>query len=186
MKINLSLVAVLISVIIMSCSSDKLDKEKITELYKECYEKGNTQYAEKKIALGNETVLNKKRNPQNTKANYNKLREQGLINFKKLNSSFMGHPQYSISLTEKGKEYISKTIKKGSWTTTMMKCFSLELDEIKEIHEIPEQNIATIKITLKKVNKTPFIVLMNKENNDDLIEKTIGLKKTNEGWKLCD
>ncbi|HAO14318.1 MAG TPA: hypothetical protein DDE71_01940, partial [Tenacibaculum sp.] len=68
-----------------------------------------------------------------------------------------------------------------------MKCFSFELDEINEIHEIPEQNIATVKVTFKKVNKTPFIILMSeKSNNNEVIEKTIGLKKTNEGWKLCD
>lgn len=98
----------------------------------------------------------------------------------------MGYPQYNISLTKKGESYISKTKKDGTWTKTWVKCFSLELDEIIEIHEIPTQNIATIKIKLKKVNKTPFIILMNKENNNNLIEKMIGLKKTNDGWKLCD
>ncbi|MCD9611884.1 hypothetical protein [Tenacibaculum maritimum] len=148
---------------------------------------GDAEYAEKRISLGDKTPLNTRLNPQNTEENYNKLKEQGLINFEKLNSSFMGYPEYNISLTEKGKSYVSNVSKKGRSTTTKMKCFSLELYEIKEIHEIPEQNIATIKVTFKKVNKTPFIILMNeKSNNNDVIEKTIGLKETTDGWKLCD
>lgn len=186
MKTILSTLTILLLVSITSCSSDELTKEKVKELYKECSKKGNNQYAEKRITLGNKTVLNTRLKPQNSEENYTKLKEEGLINFKKLGTSFMGQPQYSISLTEKGKSYISETKKDGTWTKTWVKCFSLELNEILEIHEIPEQNIASIKITLKKVNKTPFIVLMNKENNDDLIEKTIGLKKTTDGWKLCD
>lgn len=185
MKINVSIVLILLLASLTSCSSDKLTKQKIKELYKECLEKGNTEYAEKKIALGNRTVLGTKFKPRNSEENYNNLKEQGVINFKKLGTSFMGNPEYSISLTEKGKSYISKTKKEGTWTKTWVKCYSLALDEIHEIHEIPEQNIATVKITLKKVNTTPFVILMNKQNND-LIEKTIGLKKTNEGWKLCD
>ncbi|CAA0224503.1 hypothetical protein [Tenacibaculum maritimum] len=187
MKNNLSVLTIFLFVLVTSCSSDKLTKEKVRDLYKECYEKGETQYAEKKIVLGKKTVLNKKLNSQNSEENYNKLKAQDLISFEKLATSFMGYPEYNISLTEKGKSYISQTTKKGAWTTTMMKCFSLELDEIKEIHEIPEQNVATIKATFKKVNKTPFIILMSeKSNNNEVIEKTIGLKKTNEGWKLCD
>jgi hypothetical protein len=186
MKINLSILTVLLFIAFTSCNSDKLTKQKITELYKECSEKGNTQYAEKRITLGSKTTLNTHLKPKNSEENYMEFKEQGLINFQKLETSFMGYPQYKISLTEKGENYISKTKKDGTWTKTWVKCFSLELDEIIEIHEIPAQNIATIKITLKKVNKTPFIILMNKENNDSLIEKTIGLKKTNEGWKLCN
>lgn len=186
MKTILSTLSILLFVSITSCNSQKLTKEKVKELYIECSEKGNTQYAEKRITLGNETVLNTRLKPQNSEENYIKLKEEGLIIFEKLGTSFMGQPQYKISLTEKGKSFISKTKKEGNWNKTWVKCFSLELNEVIEIHEIPEQNIATIKITFKKVDKTPFIILMNKENNDDLIEKTIGLKKTTDGWKLCD
>lgn len=186
MKINLSILSILLFVVTTSCSSDKLTKTKVKELYNECSKKGNTQYAEKRITLGSKTVLNTRLKPQNSEENYNKLKEQGLINFEKLETSFMGQREYSISLTKKGENYISKTEKDGKWAKTWVKCFSLELDEIHEIHEIPGQNIATIKITLKKVNKTPFIVLMNDKTNNNLIEKTIGLKKTNDGWKLCD
>ncbi len=186
MKIKLSILTVLLFTTFTYCDSDKLTKQKVIELYKECSEKGNTQYAEKRITLGSKTTLNTHLKPQNSEENYMKFKEQGLINFEKLKTSFMGYPQYNISLTKKGESYVSKTKKDGTWTKTWVKCFSLELDEIIEIHEIPTQNIATIKIKLKKVNKTPFIILMNKENNNNLIEKTIGLKKTNDGWKLCD
>lgn len=183
MRINSSVLTILLSVLLTSCSSDKLTKQKVKDLYKECHEKGKTQYAEKKISLGDEALLNSRLAFYNTEENYNKLKEQGLINFEKLNSSFMGYPYYRISLTEKGKTYISRVVKKK----TMMRCFSLELDEVKEIHEIPAQNIATIKVTFKKVDKTPFMIFMSeKSRNTDIIEKTIGLKKTNDGWKLCD
>lgn len=112
MKIKLSVFTILFLIVITSCSSDKLTKQKVKDLYKECYEKGETQYAEKRISLGDKTPLSTRLNPQNTEENYNKLKEQGLINFEKLNSSFMGYPEYSISLTEKGKEYISNVTKK--------------------------------------------------------------------------
>lgn len=183
MKINLSVLTILLSVLLTSCSSDKLTKQKVKDLYKECHEKGETQYAEKRISLGDKVLLSDRVAFYNTEENYNKLKEQGLINFEKLNSSFMGYPYCRISLTDKGKEYISRVEKEK----TMMRCFSLELDEVKEIHEIPAQNIATIKVTFKKVDKTPFMIFMSeKSRNNDIIEKTIGLKKTNDGWKLCD
>lgn len=187
MRINSSVLTILLSVLLTSCSSDKLTKQKVKDLYKECHEKGKTQYAEKKISLGDEALLNSRLAFYNTEENYNKLKEQGLINFEKLNSSFMGYPYYSISLTEKGESYISRVVKKKTSTKTMMRCFSLELDEVKEIHEIPEKNIAMIKVTFKKVDKTPFMIFMSeKSKNNDIIEKTIGLKKTTDGWKLCD
>lgn len=74
MKIKLSILTALLFATFTFCDSNKLTKQKVRELYKECTEKGNTQYAEKRITLGSKTTLNTHLKPQNSEENYNKLK----------------------------------------------------------------------------------------------------------------
>lgn len=177
-----------IILLLVSCSSDKLTNSQVKELIEECISKEKAfNIVDVEIVLGNETVLNKALKPTDTEEIYLKLSEEGLVNIKKLETNFLGYiPMYNISLTDEGKKHITK-IEKKSFTSTWVKCFTLEIDDIKEIHEIPSENIAKVKVTFRKENKTPFMILLNDElNNDDLIKQTITFKKTNKGWRLCE
>lgn len=60
---------------------------------------------------------------------------------------------------------------------------------IDEVHEIPGENRAEVRVTYIAKNKTPFAILLpKKERNLDTIKipKPMIFRKTNSGWEFCD
>lgn len=173
------LILVVLSVITFaSCSSKKLDKEKIKKLYNNCVEKEfYKDVVLEELRLGKKKILNPKLNSNNTLENYKKLEDLGLIKIESNNTSFIGFEQYNINITAKGKSYLVKIKDKD-----FVICYNKEIEDVKNIVTNENLPFAQANIIFKKTNPTPFASLSNKENEKILVN----LKKTEIGWTLCD
>ena len=171
------LLLTLLTVTLTSCS-DKLTESKVRTLINECTSKPLEIIAP--ISLGKLTFSSEKRFNI-----YRKLEENGLISVTKKKEKFF--TKYDVSLTEKAKPYITEAKKKGKYgyTAKVLLC-RYEIEKNGNIQNIPSTNSAEVKVTFKKIEKTPFDELLTK-NQSDSLEKTILIKKTeNNGWVYCE
>jgi hypothetical protein len=177
MKMRLILLALTI-ITFTSCSSEKLNKEKIKKLYNNCVEKDfYKDVVLEELRLGKKKILNPKLNSNNTLEHYKKLESLGLIKIESNKTSFIGYVQYNIDITEKGKPYLVKVKDKD-----YVICYDKEVKDVKNIVTNDKLPFAQANIIFKKTNPTPFASLSNKGNEKILVN----LKKTEIGWTLCD
>ena len=91
---------------------------------------------------------------------------------------------YSISLTEKSKDYLFKTKKsysKGAYENTM-RTYTAEVDKVSNIHIIPEMNVADADATFVKKDKTPFFIF---DDQTDSFTEGVKFQKTEDkGWQV--
>ena len=89
---------------------------------------------------------------------------------------------FSISLTDKSKDYLLETEKYGDNVyKNTMKTYTAELDKVSDIHIIPEINIAEAKATFIKKDKTPFFIF--EEDQTEFLVKHVEFQKTEDkGW----
>ncbi|PQJ73131.1 hypothetical protein [Polaribacter butkevichii] len=167
----------LVNLIVTSCS-DKLTESKVRDLINQCTSKPLETISS--INLGKTMFTSEKEFNI-----YKKLEEKGLISVKKTKEKFF--TKYDISLTKEAKPYISEAKKKGKYgyTAKVLLC-KYEVEKIGNIQNIPSKNTAEVKVTLKKIEKTPFDELLNR-NQSEFVDKTILIKKTeNNGWVYCE
>ena len=177
MKKTTILLLSLLTLILTSCS-EKLTESKVKDLINECTSKPLENTAS--ISLGKTTFASEKRFNI-----YRKLEENGLISVKKTKEKFS--TKYDISLTEKAKPYIFESKKKGKYgySAKVLLC-KYEIEKIGNIRNIPSTNSAEVKVTLKKIDITPFDEVLGK-NQSESVDKTILIKKTeNNGWVYCE
>ena len=90
---------------------------------------------------------------------------------------------FSISLTNKSKDYLLETKKSysdGAYENTM-RTYTAEVDKVSDIHIIPEMNMAEAKATFIKKDKTPFFIF--EEDQTEFLVKNVGFQKTEDkGW----
>ncbi|ATA75498.1 MULTISPECIES: hypothetical protein [Capnocytophaga] len=167
-----------------SCGTDKLTEAKVKDLVQACIEKEpQKDVVDAEITLGEGQLLATMLRKSDNEKNYLQLSDEKLIDFEKTNQMLFGQSKYNISLTEKGKQYVTRTEKNKTW----VRCLSLKLSEVEEIHENPSTNTAEVKLVFRKENKTPFHILLSDDlKSDEPIKRTMSFRKTNEGWKLCD
>lgn len=125
----------------------------------------------------------------NSDDKYKKLEAEGMIVIEQDDKN----GKVNISLTDKAKEYI-ENIKEEKNTYSMLsnktykvaicRIFTYEIESVSDIHENPSDNTATAKVTLKKVNKTPFYEALEKDKTE-YTKITMSFFKTTENeWKL--
>lgn len=175
--------------ILTSCSdSDKLTKAKAKSILEECFTKN--KLTEKYAPFSIKTGKNLNIYSNDKLETYKKLEEKGYIKLTK-----NGNSNYSIELTEKVKKM---TLDKDSNPIDIdilsppkevyLKAFKIAVDEIKEIHIIPEKNIANVKFTFKAIDKTDFYELL--ENNkyasyfSGKKDITREFRKSTDGWVM--
>lgn len=89
---------------------------------------------------------------------------------------------YIYKLTEKGNPYLIRESKnEGNYPIFTVKLFDIEFDDITGIKEITP-NEFSVEFTIKKVNKTPFEEL--KEKQKDTSTLIAEFQKYDDGWRL--
>lgn len=167
----------LLSTTLMSCSS-KLSESKIQSILSENFTKEDltTLYP---LEIGEISYMSDK-----DLTKYQKLAQEGLINIESSNIT------QSISLTDKASEYVSETYNKpkgifsgGKRYFAKVRIYSYKIEGVEDIHENPSDNTATARITFKKTEQTPFIIL--DEDKTEFIKKKLKFYKTTDNeWKL--
>jgi hypothetical protein len=188
MKINLSILTILFFTTLISCSQDKLTKDMAKSMVIDC-QKRESYSKTRRVSYGTvqqwDIFKNKFLNFLKIEREFEKL---GLLKIGKLQriKGDMGFKDsYEITLTPKGKKHLlkSETDYKGEITGKFVTC-EYKFENIAEIHEIPEKNIAKVKIRIIRFNETPFF----EESKSTPKEKFefVMIRKTTDGWKLCD
>lgn len=175
---NVASITILI-LLLFSCSgSDELTHSKAEKIIKECIKK-EPMYGSSKTGLGKNIALTQK---QITAAK--KLAEKGIIKYSKT-SYFQ-----TVQLTDKAesllldKEETMRVYATGKYTKAAFKTCEYKVSEIIEIKETPAFNEATVIVKFKKINKTEISEL--DKNKTDFLTIKITIRKTSNGWKLCE
>lgn len=179
-----TLIIILLSSITFSClNPDVLSKSNAEDIINACMEKEDF-FATIPINLGDEVVLTK-RGLKFTNA----LAEKGLVNFTKVKGKY-DITRNKVELTEKGKTLVLNQKEKryeyggGKYTEARFKSSGYVVSEIIEIQEIPAYNSAKLKVKFKKIDKTDISFL--DPNETEFWTTNIVMKKTTDGWKMCD
>lgn len=90
---------------------------------------------------------------------------------------------FVIKITKKANKFIENAPEKRNIIS--MKSHKYIVDEVLEVHEIPSENQAKVKVRYKAIDITPFAVLSVKDPSKAVVE-TLTMKKTSNGWKYCD
>jgi len=175
-----SVVTVIILILLFySClSSDELTHSKAGSIIKECVKK-EPLYGNYKLELGKKVALTKK---EKVKAQI--LADKGIIKF--VEDTYLN----SIELTDKSERLLLEKEEKRYKATNrkyikaVFKTCEYKFEEIIEIKETPAFNEATVRVKFRKINETEISEL--EKNKNDFLEKEVTLRKTSNGWKLCD
>lgn len=190
MKIKSTALVILLYATLSSCSSDELTISKAESILKKC-QKEQAQIKTRKQSYGLVEMSHsiKKRFP-NFMRPYRELEKLGIFNIGELqvvNGYYSKKDTYKVSLTSKGEKFLMSSKKESNDKINgTFKTCEYKLDKVTEIHEIPEKNIAKVKIKIVRFNETPFLTDFYEKKSPKEIIKTITYRKTNDGWKLCD
>ncbi len=178
------LFSTLITLLTISCS-DSLSNSKAEKIINECLEKEPYRKTVK-FQYGERTIFNR------DKEEFGKLRELEDIGLLKIDSlgrkkvRYYGtYTYYDIKLLDKTKEFVLEQTESDKKQYVELLAFDYEVEEVKEVHEIPSLNEAEVKVNYKKVNITPFSVLSN-ENTTDFKIRKLTFAKTSNGWRYCE
>ncbi|WP_340155466.1 hypothetical protein [uncultured Winogradskyella sp.] len=183
------LTTLLILAILISSCSDNLTNSKAEDIISDCLE-SNPKVGKTNFRTGEIRFYTEKDNQIELLNKYKNIAEEGLITLDSVKSSKRyKHTTYNVSFTDKAKEYVLETDKKNMFgrnsNTSVIRTYDYEVDEVKEVHEIPSMNSAEVTIIYKKENKTPFSDF--EKDKSDFITKKIGFRKTtSDGWKYCE
>ena len=190
MKIKTAILTILLFTILTSCSSDKLTNSKAESLFITCQAGENlikTNTSSYGIIERSDSY--KKRNG-NFIESYKKLEKEGLYivgELQRVKRSYIMKDRYEINLTPKAKEFLISSKKgfRGEISGKFRMC-EYTFGSIEEIHEIPEKNIADVRVKFIRINETPFFREAHEKLNPKEVLKQVKYKKTNDGWKLCN
>lgn len=190
MKIRTSTLTVLLFTILTSCSSDELTTSKAEAIAIECQgDKNLVKTTNSSYGILEQWDRFKKNNTIFLES-YKKLEDKGLYNIgerQRIKGVLGMMERCEISLTPKAEKLLisSKKDAKGRITGKFKIC-EYTFESVEEIHEIPEKNIANVKMKFIRINETPFFREEHKKLNSKEVFKQVTFRKTTDGWKLCD
>lgn len=167
------IILVIVVMCMLSCSN-KLTNSKAEKVINSCLKSEKTRYVG--VGFFQEGKATEIASNSSFYKYYKKLENDGYIEMKSLGKNY-----YKIFLTEKGEGY--------SLGGDNIRIYQFRVSEITEIHEQTDKNIAKVKGKFEKINKTPFY---NEDIHEAPADKSnfkpfsVTLRKTNDGWKLCD
>ena len=175
--------------LLLGACSDKLTSSKAEDLVEESL-KEKPMYGDITIYTGE--VKDGFLNEEKYKL-YEKLQGDGYLKISVVEKPVLdwrGNPRegefekfFSISLTDKSKDYLLETKKSysdGAYENTM-RTYTAEVEKVSDIHIIPEMNMAEAKATFVKKDKTPFFIF--EEDQTEFLVKNVGFQKTEDkGW----
>jgi hypothetical protein len=175
---------------LISCSnaSKKLTHSKAESILTKCLEKGSAA-GKTYFDTGNQ-MFNPKKEADIKELEFLKtLENEGLLKLEYISGKL--HHIYNIELTEKAEAFVLEKDKKGiesvimatKSTKALVKTFDhYVVSEIKQIHEIPENNTATVTAVLEKIELTPFFSI---NNESKFKEVKLTFLFTSNGWGYC-
>ena len=177
--------------LLLGACSGKLSSSKAEDLIEESL-KEKPMYGEIIIYTGDALKPSSLFSEEKAKL-YDKLNEDGYLKISVVEKpvlDWLGKPKegeferfFSISLTDKSKDYLLETKKSysdGAYENTM-RTYTAEVDKVSDIHIIPEINIAEVKATFIKKDKTPFFIF--EEDQTEFLVKHVEFQKTEDkGW----
>ncbi|MCL7762675.1 hypothetical protein MPF19_04550 [Polaribacter sp. Z014] len=190
MKIKTSTLIIIFLILLTSCSSDKLTTSKAESLFIAC-QAGENLIKTNTSSFG---ILERsdsfKKKNGNFIASYKKLEKEGLYTvgeLQRIKRNYTMRDRYKVDLTPKAKEFlISAREKYNGEILGKFRICEYTFGSIEEIHEIPEKNIADVRVKLIRIKETPFFREAHEKLNPKEIFKQVKYKKTNDGWKLCN
>lgn len=168
---------------LVSCGSDNLNKKLAKSLINDC---PNNPYTSKVVSFY--TGVRSLKFSIEKIPKYENLQSLGLVNFIKKGD------RYLIELTDKGKEFLVdhkdpslyKKINANPKNKVYVKSSTYILEEVNEVQEMLQMNLARVNSTFKLVEKTPFSTLLAEKNQPkERFTKDLEFRKTTEGWKFC-
>lgn len=167
------------SLLALSCS-DKLTESKVKSLVNNCLSKKSSDETVD-LTAGQLHLLTK-----DEISTYQKLQSKGLLTIEIKPAEQYSSGYHLITLTDKAKPFVLNSHFRGDANVHTVRLYTKKVDKIGSIQEMPAMNIASVKITYKKDDKTPFYDELENDKTDFVI-KNITLKKTeNNGWVYCD
>lgn len=160
MKIKTSILTILFFTLLTSCSSDELSINKAESLFVEC-QAGENLIKTKTYSYGiiERSDSFKKRN-KNFIESYKKLEKEGLYiigELQRVKRSYIMRDRYEVNLTPKAKELlVSAREEYNGEILGRFRICEYTFGSIEEIHEIPEKNIADVRVKFIRINETPF------------------------------
>ncbi len=184
--------AIVLGLIFVSCSSDKLTEGKVEDLVNECLDKNTREkYETTTIKTGDKVKLSSENGYYKLIVEdyslYSLLNEKGFIKQENIKKQGRYDIYCKVSLTDKmKKEFILDSRKSDEYEWHTIKLCRYEVDKVNSIQLIPQFNVAKVKVTLKKVDKTPLYDILQKDE-PEFKEENIELTKTeNKGWIYCE
>lgn len=180
----MKIIAILLTVGLLTLScSNKLTESKVEKIVSECLEQ-NPIYGEANIVSGQISLY-----AFEYLERYKKLEKNGFLKIEEKSPSNGWYTKYyEITLSEKIKPYIidSEEGISGKFLLNKVKLYTLKVDKIGSIQEIPSMNRAEVSVTYDKGDKTPLYEYFQTDKTEYTTKK-INLKKTeNQGWIFCE
>lgn len=190
MKIKTTILSILFFTLLISCSSDELSISKAESLFIDCQAGENLVKTNTSSYGIIERSDSSKKENKNFIESYKKLEKEGLYIVGKLQHikrNYTMRDRYEVNLTPKAKEFlVSAREKYNGEISGKFRICEYTYGSIEEIHEVPEKNIANVRVKLIRINETPFFREAHEKLNPKEVFKQVKYKKTNDGWKLCN
>jgi len=180
-------------VLSVSCS-DELTNSKAEDIISDCLDE-NPKIGKELMYVGNKRFYTNKNSDIKRLAFFQKLKKKGYLKIETVSSNKRNnHVTYNISFTDKAKDFVLVSNVKNinsffggsaKQRQASVKTFEYEVDEVKEVHEIPSMNTAEVTVIYEKTKKTPFYGLEN-DKSEFKTSKVILRKTTDNGWKYCE
>lgn len=192
MKSHIAYVIVILFITLSSCQNENLTKNKAEQIVRECQLKTDKKVIKTRTIDYGLVEINKaiKAKFPERMNQYIALSEKGLVTIDTLPSKkeVFGRAKevYQISLTPLASESLISSDTLHGKVTGKFRICEYNFDNVTEVHEIPEKNIASVKIKFIRTNETPFFRDTDEKKQKAEIIKTVPFRKTTDGWKLCD
>ena len=182
---------IIIAAMLFSSCSDVLTNSNAEDIISDCLE-SNPKYGELRFKTGEIRFYTERSKEVELLNKYKNIAEKGFITLDSIKASKRyEYEEYDISFTDKSKDFVLESEEgSSSWfgsskNVSLIKTYDYEIDEVKEVHEIPSLNAAEVTVIYKKNNKTPFYEF--EKDKADFVTKKIRFRKTtSDGWKYCE
>ncbi|MGO2357206.1 hypothetical protein [Mesonia sp.] len=192
MKINTAYIFLISLLALSACQDKNLTKDKAEVIVRECQLKTDKKVIKARTIDYGLIEINKaiKAKFPEKMNQYIALSEKGLVTIDTLPSkkeNFGGLIEvYQIFPTPLASESLISSDTLHGKVTGKFRICEYNFDSVTEVHEIPEKNIASVKVKFIRTNETPFFRDTDEKKQKAEKMKTIPFRKTTDGWKLCD
>lgn len=167
-----------ISLFLISCNSNKLDREKAKKIIISFYDYPNVEFVEfptQSLNTNNLSIGGKK----TIKKDLQKIRNLNLVKLYRNNSWVVDY--FDFILTQKGKSYLLKEGSKSYYVVSNLR----EFNEVSGIRLNEGKTKATVDFKVKRNNVTPFGEF-REYYEDETLEYQVKMELYDDGWRIIN